>query len=105
MYQIYHVCECIKSITLGERTPIMQQREIYDLIKDTHVSLFLAAVANWGYQFRDELIKYEKPVSDIPPVISPRTAHIFSELDNDLGESARWVLKNHKYSDIANKTL
>ena len=97
--------ECIKSITLGERTPIIQQREIYELIKASDISLFLAAVANWKYQFRDELIKHEKPVSEIPPVISPRTAHIFSELDDDLGELARWMLANHRYSEIVNETL
>jgi len=97
--------ECIKSVTLGERTPVAQQREIFDLIKETNVSLFLSAVANWHYQFRDELIKYNLPMSEISPVISPRTAHIFSEWDNDLGESARWMLKNHKYSEIVNETL
>lgn len=97
--------ECIKSITLGERTPVIQQREIYELIKDSDISLFLAAVANWQYQFRDEIIKYEKPVSEKPPVISPRTAHIFSELDNNLGELARWTLMNHQYSEMVNKTL
>lgn len=97
--------ECIKTITLGERTPITQQREIYELIKDTNISLFLAAVANWHYQFRDELIKHEKPVSETPPVISPRTAPIFSELDNEFGELARWMLKNHKYREIVNEIL
>jgi hypothetical protein len=97
--------ECIKSVTLGERTPVVQQREIYDLIKDTDISLSLAAVANWSYQFRDELIKHENPVSEMPPIISPRTAHIFSELNNEIGESARWILENHKHSEIVNETL
>lgn len=97
--------ECIKSITLGERTPINHQREIFDLVKETNISLFLAAVANWNYQFRDELIKYDSPISEQPPIVSPRTAHIFSEWHNDIGESARWMLKNHKYAEIVNETL
>jgi len=97
--------ECIKSVTLGERTPVDQQREIFDLVKETNISLFLAAVANWNYQFRDELIKYDSPISKQPPVVSPRTAHIFSEWNNNLGESARWMLKNHKYAEIVNVTL
>lgn len=97
--------ECIKSITMGERTPVKEQREIYELVKDTRISLFLAAVANWNYMFRDELIKYNSPVSDKSPVLSPRTAHIFSEMNNDLGESARWMIKNHKHSEIVNDTL
>jgi hypothetical protein len=107
----YHVyimdipIECVKSITLGERTPIVQQREIFDLVKEADISLFLAAVANWHYHFRDELIKHDKPVSKMPPVISPRTAHIFSEFNNELGESARWMLKNHKHSELVNETL
>lgn len=97
--------ECIKSITLGERTSVNPQREIFNLIKETNISLFLAAIANWHYQFRDELIKHNCPISEQPPVVSPRTAHIFTDLDNDLGEVSRWMLENHKYSEIVNETL
>lgn len=97
--------ECIKAITMGERTPVEEQRKIFDLVKNTNISLFLAAVSNWNYQFRDEIIKCDAPVHESPPVISPRTAHIFSEWQNELGEVARWMLKNHKYSEIVNDTL
>ncbi len=97
--------DCIKAITLGERTPVAQQRDVFDLIKETNISLFLAAVANWHYQFRNELIKHNVPISETPPAISPRTAHIFSEWDNELGETARWMLEKHEYSEIVNETL
>ncbi len=97
--------ECIKAITMGERTPVEEQRKIFDMVKNTNISLFLAAISNWNYQFRDEIIKYDAPVHESPPVISPRTAHIFSEWQNELGEAARWMLKNHKYSEIVNDTL
>lgn len=97
--------ECIKTVTLGERTPVPQQREIWELIKNTHISMFLAAVANWGYQFRDELIKYNVPISEKNPVLSPRTAHIFTHLDSEIGEMARWLVEKHKFSEIVNHTV
>jgi hypothetical protein len=97
--------ECIRSITLGERTSIKNQREIWDLVKNTNISLSLAAIANWGYEFRNEIIKYDKPVSEMSPTISPRTAHIFSDLNGDFGEIARWLISNHKLSKVVNNTV
>ena len=97
--------DAIKSITLGERMSVESQRDIWNRIKDTNISLNLAAIANWGYEFRKEPIKYDLPVSEMSPLISPRTAHIFSELDNQLGEMARWLIKKHKLSDVVNHTL
>jgi hypothetical protein len=97
--------DAIKSITLGERMPVEAQREIWHKIKNTNISLNLAAIANWGYEFRKEPIKYNQPVSEINPLISPRTAHIFTELQNQFGEIARWMIKEHKLSDVANHTL
>ncbi len=34
--------DCIKSITLGERTPVVQQIEIYESIKETNISMFFS---------------------------------------------------------------
>lgn len=97
--------EAIKSVTLGERMPVACQRNIWNRIKDTNISLNLAAISNWGYEFRKEPIKYNLPLSQMNPLISPRTAHIFSELQNHLGELARWMIENHKLSNVANHTL
>lgn len=97
--------DAIKSITLGERMPVAAQREIWHKIKNTNISLNLAAIANWGYEFRKEPIKYNQPISEMNPLISPRTAHIFTELQNQFGEVARWMIKEHKLSDVANHTL
>jgi hypothetical protein len=58
---------------LGERTSVVNQQKVWDKIKDTNISLSLAAVANWGYEFRKEPAKV-----GANPMISPRTAHIFS---------------------------
>jgi hypothetical protein len=95
----------IKSITLGERMNINTQKEIFEKIKDTNISLYLAAISNWGYEFRKEPIKYDKPVAELSPVVSPRTAHIFSDLNNEFGEMARWMIQEHDLSEVVNDTL
>jgi hypothetical protein len=96
---------CIKSIILGERTPVIEQREIYARAMDTDIGLLLAAVDHAGYTFRHERIKFNVPCSKISPMISPRTAHIFSELQSPLGEVARWMVNNHPLSKIVNKPV
>ena len=98
--------ECIKSIILGERTAIIDQREIYHLVKNTEIGLSLSAIDNNGYQFRRELIKLSGPQSKLlVPVISPRTAHIFSDLKTPLGDFARFMINRHPLSCIVNNTL
>jgi hypothetical protein len=98
--------ECIKSIILGERTAIIDQRKIYYLVKNTEIGLSLSAIDNNGYQFRRELIKLSGPQSKLlGPVISPRTAHIFSDLKTPLGDFARFMINRHPLSCIVNNTL
>jgi hypothetical protein len=90
---------CIREITLGERTSIENQREVWDTIKDTNISLSLAAIANWGYAFRKEHAKLGPY-----PSITPRTAHIFSHLPNGLGDVARHLIETHPMSKFVNTT-
>ena len=97
--------ECIKSVTMGERTPISAQREIYSLVKDTRIALSLAAISNQGYEFRKELVKFSKPVSEMAPIISPRTSHIFTERNTALGEVSRFLVDYHAMSKIVNDTV
>ena len=97
--------ECIKSITLGERTPVTEQRAIYDAVKDTRITLTLAAIDHRGYAFRRELIKMAVPVSEMNPWITPRTAHIFSHLTTPFGEIARHLIANHPMSKTVNKPV
>ena len=97
--------ECIKSIILGERTSLEHQKEVWELVKETKISLSLAAIANWGYEFRPERIKFNEPYSKANPMMSPRTAHIFKDVPGDLGEMARWMIENHKLSKVANQTV
>ncbi|MBQ4859248.1 DUF2971 domain-containing protein [Pseudoalteromonas sp. MMG007] len=97
--------ECIKSITFGERTSIENQISIFNKVKNTNISLSLSAISNWGFNFRLELIKYNVPISEMSPVISPRTAHIFKDLPGQFGEIARWQIKNNKFSKLVNKTV
>jgi hypothetical protein len=95
--------ECIATVSLGERTPVMSQREIYDLVRNTEIGLSLSAVDNNGYLFRQEIVKFSGPGSEkIGPMVSPRTAHIFSHLKTDFGEMARWMIEKHPASKIAN---
>ncbi len=96
--------ECIKSVTLGERTTIAHQRDIFGLIRETNIVLMLAAIDYRGYEFRIELIKYNVPVSQMPPIMTPRTAHIFSHLNTQLGEFARALIEKHPLSKIVNLT-
>jgi hypothetical protein len=96
---------CIKSVIIGERTPVEEQREIWHLLKDTRISLSLAAISNRGYEFRNETIKNDEPISVSNPMISPRTAHVFSDHSGELGEIARWMIKNHHLSEAVNDTV
>ena len=94
---------CIKSITMGERMNILHQRKVWQKVKgiDT-LSLHLGAIPNWGYGFRKEPIKY---IGSSNPVMSPRTAHIFSEENGTHGQIARWSIDKHPLSEMVNKTV
>jgi hypothetical protein len=97
--------DCIKSVTLGERTPIIEQRMIYDTVKNTRITLALAAIDHRGYAFRRELIKMHVPVSEMNPWMTPRTAHIFSHLTTPIGDVARLLIEKHPMSKIVNKPV
>jgi hypothetical protein len=97
--------ECIKSVTLGERTKVSDQRCIYELVKETSIALSLAAIDHRGYAFRRETIKFNVPVSSVGPTITPRTAHIFSHLKSPLGDVARLLIAKHPLSEIVNNTM
>ncbi|WP_077338511.1 DUF2971 domain-containing protein [Pseudocolwellia agarivorans] len=94
--------ECIKSVTFGERTSIDKQKLIFNKVKETNIGLWLSAISNWGFNFRSEIIKFNKPISELNPVISSRSAHLFLESPGKLGEMARWQLKNNKFSKLVN---
>lgn len=97
--------ECIKSVTMGERMSVENQRFIFGKLHKTNIALHLAAVSNWGYTFRPETIKIDRPISEFPPQMTPRTAHIFTELSGHLGEAARWLVKDHPMAEMVNKTV
>jgi len=95
--------ECIRGVIMGERMSVVNQRLMWELVKNTDISLRLAAVANWDYAFRNEIIKYPGPLTTSPS-ISPRTAHIFSEDIGQFGDAARWLIKDHPASEFVNLT-
>jgi hypothetical protein len=97
--------EAIRSVTIGERTKVPDQREIYARVKDTKIALSLAAIDHSGYAFRRERIKFDVPVSQVGPMMSPRTAHIFSDLQSQRGEFARWMVEKHPMSKAFNKPV
>jgi hypothetical protein len=86
--------EAIVTVALGERTPVVQQKEIYDLLRDTDIGLMLSAVDNVGYGFRQEVVIY--PGKFRNPTASPRTAHIFSDTDSPFAEMARWMIESKR---------
>ena len=97
--------ECISAIVLGERTPIKSQKAVYAAIYDTIIPLSLAAIPNWGYEFRTSPIKLNKPFSELSPIMDARTAHIFDDFPGHTGEIARWMIENHRLHDTLNETL
>lgn len=97
--------DAIKSVIVGERTTVADQKDIYGLLKETRIGMLLAAVDHVGYGFRYERIKFDKPYSEVGPVMSPRTAHIFLDAKTRRGEFARWLVEQHPYSKIVNKRI
>lgn len=97
--------DCIRSVILGERSKVEDQRAIYAMVKDTRIALALAAIDMAGYGFRLERIKFNVPVSQVGPMMSPRTAHIFSDLNTQRGEFARWMVEKHPMSKLVNKPV
>lgn len=95
--------DAIVSIALGERTPIARQKEMYGLIKPTTIGLTLSAVDNVGFGFRQERILFQGALRN--PMISARTAHIFSDTDTVFGEFARALIRVHPASPIVNKIV
>lgn len=91
--------EAIKAVYIGERMHLSEQREIWELVKDTEISLSIAAVANWDYGFRYEAIKFSGPLVGSPR-LSPITAHIFKDEPGELGELARWMIESHPMADF-----
>lgn len=97
--------ECIKSITFGERTKLEHQKSIWEKIKNTNIELRLAALANNDFQFRYDIIKYNVPVTEMNPIINPRTAPIFLDDIGLLGELAKWMYEQHHMSENINLSL
>jgi len=93
--------DCILGVTMGERMTVENQRIVWELVKHTDISLSLAAIANWNYAFRNEVIKYPGQLVG-SPVITPRTAHIFLEDSGQFGDIARWIVEKHPASEFAN---
>lgn len=93
--------DAIVSIALGERTPVAQQKDIYNLVKQTTIGLTLSAVDNIGFGFRQERILFQGSLRN--PMVSPRTAHIFSDANTPFGEMARTLIQVHPVSRIVNK--
>ena len=93
--------ECVTAVVMGERMSIANQRSIWKMVKSRNISLHLDAISNWDYKFRREEIRRLGMSS---PIISPRTAHIFSEERGTLGELARFQLQRKNLAFV-NDTL
>ncbi|MVT83208.1 DUF2971 domain-containing protein [Pantoea agglomerans] len=97
-YDIYTMeipLDAIKCVTLGERCKLDDAKKTYHKLKNTSVALKIAALANWNYEFRYELIKIDVPISEMPPLISPYNADIFLNEKGSLGDLARWAKQHH----------
>lgn len=97
--------DCIKSITLGERTPLALVKNVFHKVKNTHIALSIAVLANWKYEFRKEIIKYNTPIKEGGVIMSPTTAEIFIGEKGDIGEAAKWMTVSHPMSKFAKSRL
>lgn len=105
IYTLKLPMDCIKSITLGERTPMEVVKKVYHKVKNTNIALSIAVLANWKYEFRKEFIKYDCPISEMGPLLSPVTAEIFINDKGDFGDIARWTVKNHPMAKVTKARL
>jgi hypothetical protein len=64
--------QVIKSVILGERTTVGEQREIFGRVMETNISLSLAAIDHSGFCFREERIKFGVPISKMGPMMSTK---------------------------------
>ncbi|MFM0372375.1 DUF2971 domain-containing protein [Paraburkholderia aspalathi] len=94
--------EAIHFVSMGERTPVPQQKAIFQLLHKTKIGLTLSAVDNAGYGFRQETILY--PGDFRNPTVSARTAHIFAGTNSPFADMARWMIEKHPASKLVNKT-
>jgi len=95
--------EALKIVILGERTPVMELREVFARVMDTPIAVSLLAVDHQGFSFREERIKFAVPISKMNPMLSPRTARIFCEMPGTFGEFARAILEKHPMSKVVNR--
>lgn len=93
--------ECVTAVVMGERMCVANQRSIWKMVESRDVSLYLDAISNWDYAFRREAIKL---LGMANPIISPRTAHIFSGESGTLGELSRFQLQRDDL-EFMNDTL
>jgi hypothetical protein len=42
------------------------------------------------------------PISEMAPILNPRTSHIFTERNTVLGDVARYLVETHEMSKIVN---
>lgn len=102
-YEIYTMeipLEAITCITLGERCKLDDAKKTYHKLKNTNIALKIAALANWNYEFREEIIKINVPISEMSPFISPYTADIFLDDKGVTGKASRWIKQNHPLRDV-----
>ncbi|QIP55445.1 DUF2971 domain-containing protein [Hafnia alvei] len=95
----------IKKITIGERMKPDEAYSIYQKIKNSNIEMDLAAISNRGYTFRYEIIKTSKPSSEMLPLLSPRTAEIFSNEKGYFGDIARTIIEKHPMRKIVSDKL
>ncbi|MCU5773072.1 DUF2971 domain-containing protein [Erwiniaceae bacterium BAC15a-03b] len=92
--------DSIKGIVLGERCSLENAKKTFHRIKNTSISLKIAALANWKYEFRYETVKFNLPINEMCAPISPYTADIFIGEKGVQGEMAKWVKENHPMTEI-----
>jgi hypothetical protein len=84
---------------------VPEQREIFGRVKDTNISLSLATIDHSGFAFREERIKFGVPIWKMGPMMSPRTAHIFSDQQSHRGGFARWLVEQQPMSKVVNRPV
>lgn len=91
----------IKGVIMGQRMPVVDRREILNMVLNEDWYLDLAAIANWDYAFQREQVKLSgRFIGNL--LVTPRTAEMFLDMDGAHGAMARHMLNKHPASELVN---
>jgi len=93
----------IKKVFLGERMPVKEQREVFEILKYTNISISLGTIATTHYSIEEKWLKFAAPIPEGGPVISARTAELFKNDSGTNAKVAKFMIKNSPHKGITKR--